>query len=61
MSNHLPVLVKGIVRPDDAVRAVDAGAAGVVVSNHGGRQLETAPAAIEALAAIADGSVNEPR
>jgi 4-hydroxymandelate oxidase len=53
MSN-LPVLVKGIVRADDAVRAVDAGAAGVIVSNHGGRQLDTAPAAIEAAAAIAD-------
>jgi 4-hydroxymandelate oxidase len=50
----LPVLVKGIVRADDAVRAVDAGAAGVVVSNHGGRQLDTAPAAIDALPAIAD-------
>jgi 4-hydroxymandelate oxidase len=41
-------------RADDAVRAVEAGAAGVVVSNHGGRQLDTAPAAIDALAAIAD-------
>lgn len=50
----LPVLVKGIVRADDAVRAIDAGAAGVVVSNHGGRQLDTAPAAIDALAAIVD-------
>jgi 4-hydroxymandelate oxidase len=50
----LPVLVKGIVRADDAVRAVEAGAAGVVVSNHGGRQLDTAPAAIDALPAIAD-------
>jgi 4-hydroxymandelate oxidase len=52
--SNLPVLVKGIVRADDAVRAVDAGAAGVIVSNHGGRQLDTAPAAIEAVAAIAD-------
>jgi 4-hydroxymandelate oxidase len=50
----LPVLVKGILRADDAVRAVDAGAAGVIVSNHGGRQLDTAPAAIDALAAIVD-------
>jgi 4-hydroxymandelate oxidase len=50
----LPVLVKGIVRVDDARRAVDAGAAGVIVSNHGGRQFDTAPAAIEALRPIAD-------
>jgi 4-hydroxymandelate oxidase len=47
-------LIKGVLRADDAVRAVDAGAAGVIVSNHGGRQLDTAPAAIDALAAIAD-------
>jgi 4-hydroxymandelate oxidase len=51
---ELPVLVKGIVRADDAVRAVDVGAAGVIVSNHGGRQLDTAPAAIDVLAPIAD-------
>lgn len=35
-----PVLVKGVLRADDAARAVQAGAAGVIVSNHGGRQLE---------------------
>ena len=40
---HLPVLVKGIVRADDATRAIECGAEGVVVSNHGGRQLDTAP------------------
>jgi 4-hydroxymandelate oxidase len=51
---NLPVLIKGLLRADDAVRAVDAGAAGVIVSNHGGRQLDTAPAAIDALVAIAD-------
>jgi len=50
----LPVLVKGILRADDARRAVDAGAAGVIVSNHGGRQFDTAPAAIDALGPIAD-------
>lgn len=50
----LPVLVKGIVRVEDAIRAVDAGASGVVVSNHGGRQFDTAPAAIDALKAITD-------
>jgi 4-hydroxymandelate oxidase len=50
----LPVIVKGIVRADDAARAVAAGAAGVVVSNHGGRQLDAAPATIDVVARIAD-------
>src|SRR5215203_5827555 len=50
----LPVVVKGIVRPDDALRAAEAGAAGIVVSNHGGRQLDTAPATIDVLPEIAD-------
>lgn len=45
----LPVLVKGVLRGDDARAAVDAGAAGVVVSNHGGRQLDTAIAGADAL------------
>src|SRR5690606_10825439 len=39
--SRLPVLVKGVVRGDDAKRAVDAGASGIIVSNHGGRQLDT--------------------
>jgi 4-hydroxymandelate oxidase len=51
---RLPILVKGVVRPDDALRAIDAGAAGIVVSNHGGRQLDTAPATIEVLGAVVD-------
>ncbi len=51
---RLPILVKGIVRPDDAVRAVDCGASGIVVSNHGGRQLDTSPATIDVLPAIAE-------
>jgi 4-hydroxymandelate oxidase len=50
----LPVLVKGIVRADDAARAIAAGAAGVVVSNHGGRQLDASPATIEVLPRIVD-------
>ena len=41
---HLPVLLKGITHPDDAVQAVRSGAAGVIVSNHGGRTLDTVPA-----------------
>jgi len=51
---RLPVVVKGLVRADDARRAVDHGASGVVVSNHGGRQLDTSPATIEALPAVVD-------
>ncbi|PKP82601.1 MAG: alpha-hydroxy-acid oxidizing enzyme [Alphaproteobacteria bacterium HGW-Alphaproteobacteria-18] len=50
---RLPVFVKGILHADDAARAIDAGAAGVVVSNHGGRVLDGAPAAITAVPAIA--------
>jgi 4-hydroxymandelate oxidase len=49
---RLPVLVKGVLRGDDAVRALDHGAAGVVVSNHGGRQLDTAPATFAVLPEI---------
>jgi 4-hydroxymandelate oxidase len=45
----VPVLVKGVLRSDDALRAVDCGAQAVVVSNHGGRQLDTAVAALDAL------------
>jgi 4-hydroxymandelate oxidase len=45
----LPVLVKGVLRGDDAEAFVAAGAAGIVVSNHGGRQLDTALAAADAL------------
>jgi 4-hydroxymandelate oxidase len=50
----LPVLVKGVVRGDDAVRAIDHGARGIVVSNHGGRQLDTAIASIAALPDVVD-------
>ncbi len=46
-------VVKGIMTPDDAKRAVDAGAAGIVVSNHGGRVLDHTPGTAEALPAIA--------
>ncbi len=45
----LPVVVKGVLRGDDARRCVDAGAAGVIVSNHGGRQLDGAIATAHAL------------
>ncbi|HEV7368234.1 alpha-hydroxy acid oxidase, partial [Arenibaculum sp.] len=47
-----PVVVKGILHPDDAVRAVTLGADAVIVSNHGGRQLDQVPASLEALPAV---------
>jgi 4-hydroxymandelate oxidase len=51
---RLPLLIKGILAADDAERALSAGAAGIVVSNHGGRQLDGALASIDALPDIAD-------
>ncbi|KAK0419191.1 hypothetical protein QR680_014004 [Steinernema hermaphroditum] len=48
-TSPLPVVVKGVMRGDDAVRAVESGAAGVIVSNHGGRQLDFAPSTVEVL------------
>ncbi len=57
----LPVVVKGVLRGDDAVAAIESGAAGVVVSNHGGRQLDSALATADALsdvvAAVSDRGV----
>jgi 4-hydroxymandelate oxidase len=50
----MPVVVKGLVRADDARRAIDHGVAAVWVSNHGGRQLDFAPATIDALAGVVD-------
>jgi len=50
----LPVVVKGVLRADDAVAAVAAGAAAVYVSNHGGRQLDQAVATADALPEIAE-------
>lgn len=50
---RLPILVKGILSPDDAVRAVDAGVDGIVVSNHGGRQLDCTPAPVDVLPHVA--------
>jgi 4-hydroxymandelate oxidase len=49
----LPVIVKGVLSPEDAVEAMRAGAAAIVVSNHGGRQFDGAPPAMEVLPAIA--------
>ncbi|MEM9964433.1 MAG: alpha-hydroxy acid oxidase [Asticcacaulis sp.] len=49
---HLPVIIKGILAPEDAVRACQAGVAGIIVSNHGGRVIDTLPASIEALPGV---------
>jgi 4-hydroxymandelate oxidase len=43
-----------VLRPSDALRAVEAGADAVVVSNHGGRQLDRAPASVDALGSVVD-------
>jgi 4-hydroxymandelate oxidase len=50
----LPVLVKGVLRADDAAACVAAGAAGVIVSNHGARQLDRAVSTVSALPAVVD-------
>ncbi len=49
-----PILLKGVLRASDARRAADEGVAGVIVSNHGGREMDQAPATIDVLPAIAD-------
>jgi isopentenyl diphosphate isomerase/L-lactate dehydrogenase-like FMN-dependent dehydrogenase len=52
--SRLPVLVKGVLTPEDARLAAAAGAAAVVVSNHGGRQLDTVAASADALPPVVD-------
>jgi lactate 2-monooxygenase len=51
---RLPVLLKGVLHPDDASRAVELGLDGIVVSNHGGRQLDGAIPSLDALPPIVD-------
>ena len=58
-ATDLPILVKGILHPDDARRAVDVGLDGIVVSNHGGRQVDGAIGALSALPAIVDAVEDE--
>lgn len=50
----LPILLKGILHPDDARRALDHGVDGIIVSNHGGRQVDGAIGALDALPVICD-------
>lgn len=51
---RLPIVLKGILSADDAVRAIEEGANGLVVSNHGGRTLDTLPATIEVISEISN-------
>lgn len=51
---RVPLVLKGVLRPDDARRCVDHGAAAVVVSNHGARNLDTVPATADALPRVVD-------
>jgi lactate 2-monooxygenase len=50
----LPILLKGIVHPDDAIRALDAGMDGIWISNHGGRQIDQSVPTLDVLPTIAD-------
>src|SRR5207253_7245336 len=52
-STAMPLVLKGILRGDDAARAAEHGCAAIVVSNHGGRQLDGVPATIDALPGVA--------
>jgi 4-hydroxymandelate oxidase len=51
---RLPIVLKGILAADDAERAIDSGVSGLIVSNHGGRQLDGAMATLDALPAVVD-------
>jgi 4-hydroxymandelate oxidase len=57
-STRLPVVLKGILHPDDAVLAVEHGAGAIMVSNHGGRQLDGVAATIDLLPAVAAATGN---
>ena len=49
-----PLAIKGLMTPEDADRAIQSGASGVIISNHGGRQLDGAPAPIDQVASVRD-------
>jgi 4-hydroxymandelate oxidase len=51
---RMPILLKGVMNADDAGRSVDAGAAGLIVSNHGGRNIDTVPATMDVLPEIVE-------
>ena len=52
--SRIPLILKGVLNPDDADRAALCGVDGIIVSNHGGRNLDTLPATIDALPQVAD-------
>ena len=52
--SKIPLVLKGVMNPDDADRAAKSGVAGVIVSNHGGRNLDTLPATIDVLPQVVD-------
>jgi isopentenyl diphosphate isomerase/L-lactate dehydrogenase-like FMN-dependent dehydrogenase len=54
MHTKLPIILKGILHPEDALLAVEHGVAGVIVSNHGGRQVDGAVASLDALPGVVD-------
>ena len=58
-NTNLPIIVKGVLHPEDARRALDHGAAGIIVSNHGGRQMDGAVAALDMLPEIAESLAGE--
>jgi lactate 2-monooxygenase len=56
----MPIVLKGILDPDDARRAVELGVDGMIVSNHGGRQIDNAIASLDALVAIREAVGSQP-
>ena len=56
---RLPIVLKGVLDPDDVSRAVDAGVDGVIVSNHGGRQVDGAVGALDALPEVVDAAPDD--
>lgn len=51
-TSRLPVWLKGVMRAEDALRAVEHGVSGLILSNHGGRQLDSSPSALAALPSV---------
>lgn len=58
-ATKLPVILKGILAPEDAEKAVQSGASGIIVSNHGGRQLDGVIATIDALPGVVDAAAGK--
>jgi isopentenyl diphosphate isomerase/L-lactate dehydrogenase-like FMN-dependent dehydrogenase len=56
----LPIVIKGVQHPDDARRAVDVGAGGIICSNHGGRQVDGAVGSLDALPGVVEAAGDLP-